>query len=224
MNIEQLFVQKINSLPFEIAFSVSSSSSLMLYVNASAYSNKANAPIGLNITVDGHQLGQVRVFANEASSHKALVPLMLPTELDPTKEHTMKVTAGTTSTVADSNDTIAVSAIYMGATPPFVWNIEGPIPQYTTFKSPLSGEGLLYFAGSAWMQTANNVLGIPVVLDGNPVATSNYYINPANSHMAFPPQIVPIQLKLGSHQIGFSTNRPEIMSDANDNYQLVVFF
>ena len=98
-----------------------------------------------------------------------------------------------------------------------------PPPKYTKFKSVMYGTGVLYVAGSAFLKQTQTC-GLSVVLDGNEVARTQMLPSIPYDHFAFPPLFVPIQLKPKEYEIGISTTIGEVQSDANDFYEIAIFY
>ena len=224
MQVQELFNQAVTPFPMSVKFTPSDTSPAQLYVTASAYSNAPNQPIGVNVALDGKPLGSLMLFANEAISHKALVSRLFPVKFDDLSPHTLTFTAATPNTVCDFNDTIGATLLMIADVAPFVWNTNGPIPQYTTYQSQISGPALLFFSGSAY-QNGGGLMGLEVVIAGQPVAISQLQAV-SMTHEAFPPRFTQVMLKYSKDpiQIGFSTSTGEVASDQNDNYQLAIIF
>jgi len=114
------------------------------------------------------------IFANEAQSHKALVTTMFPVPFErPHSPHAHLHRRATPYTKCDFNDIVGAALLMASEVAPFVWNTVGPIPQYTTFQSQVSGPALLFFSGSATGALPVPV-GVEVVIGGKPVAISQY--------------------------------------------------
>ncbi len=67
--------------------------------------------IGINVLLDGQSIGSSTVWTNEASSHKALVPVFIPTTLD-YENHTLTLEVLNNNTNTDLNDNFNVTLIY----------------------------------------------------------------------------------------------------------------
>ena len=224
MEIQELFNQSFAQFPMSVKFTPHDTSPALLYVTASAFSTTANQLIGITVSLDDKPLGNLMMFANEASSHKALVAMLFLVQFDDLNPHTLTFSAATKYTTADRNDAVGASLLMISGVAPFVWNTNGPIPQYTTFQSDVSGPALLFFSGSAYTSGGGPV-GIEVVIAGNPVAISKFQAS-TSSHQAFPPRFTQVMLPYSKDpiQIGFSMNSGDISSDANDYYQLALIY
>jgi hypothetical protein len=224
MQIQELFNQAVTQFPLSVKFTPRDTSPAQLYVTASAYSNAPNQPIGVNVALDGKPLGSLKLFANEATSHKALVSMLFPVQFDDLNPHTLTFSAATPNTVCDANDVVGATLLMIADVPPFVWNTTGPVPQYTTYQSQISGPALLFFSGSAY-HAGGGTIGLEVVIAGQPVAISQLQAGPM-SHVALPPRFTQVMLKYSKDpiEIGFSTSTGDVGSDKNDTYQLALIY
>jgi len=225
MDIQELFNTAFTQFPMSVKFTPRDTAPVQLYVTASAFSTAPNQLIGIAVALDGKPLGNLMIFANEAQSHKALVTTMFSVQFDDLTPHTLTFTAATPYTKCDFNDIVGAALLMASEVAPFVWNTVGPIPQYTTFQSQVSGPALLFFSGSAYRSVAGPV-GVEVVIGGKPVAISQYQASTPSSHQAFPPRFTQVMLPYSKDPIpiGFSTNSGDISSDSNDYYQLVLIY
>jgi hypothetical protein len=224
MRVQELFNTVFTQFPMSVKFTPEDTAPALLYVTASAFSTAANQKIGITVSLDGAPLGNLMIFANEAQSHKALVTMLFSVQFDDVNPHTLTLSAATPCTTCDRNDTIGASLLKLSDVPAFLWDTAGPIPQYTTFHSQISGPALLFFSGSAY-ETGGGAIGIEVVIAGKPVAISRLQAS-TSSHQAFPPRLTQVILPYSKDpiEIGFSMNSGDIQSDANDHYQLALIY
>jgi hypothetical protein len=224
MDIQELFNTSFTQFPMNVKFTPRDTAPAQLYVTASAFSSAPNQMIGIAVALDGKPLGNLTLFANEAQSHKALVTTLFSVQFDDLNPHTLTLTAATPYTRCDANDTVGAALLMSSDVEPFVWNTDGPLPQYTTFRSQGSGPVLLFFSGSAWRNNSGQV-GVEVVIDGKPVAVSQFDAIPV-SHQAFPPRFTQVMLQYSKDPIpiGFSASSSDVSSDSNDHYQLVLIY
>ncbi len=215
MEIQELFNTFFTQFPMSVKFTPRDTAPALLYITASAFSTAPNQLIGISAALDGKPLGNLVIFANEAQSHKALVTVLFSVH---------SFSAATPYTKCDFNDIVGASLLMISDVAPFVWNTAGPIPQYTTFQSKVSGPALLFFSGSAY-ESGGGPIGIEVVIAGKPVAISQFQASTSN-HQAFPPRFTQVVLPYSKDPIpiGFSTNSGDISSDANDYYQLALIY
>ena len=102
---------------------------------------------------------------------------------------------------------------------------KGPLPLNATFNAPSSAPLYLEVAGSVWTQTANNLIGIQVVLDGNVLGTAQLFSNTASTHRAVVPAYFKIQLTQGQHALTLKPNPGSTTtSDLNDFFTAVLHY
>src|SRR5260221_3708866 len=100
----------------------------------------------------------------------------------------------------------------------------GPLPITANFNAPGDSPMYLEINGSVWTQTANNMIGIAIALDGNAVGTAKIYSNANATHRAVVPAYIPIQLGQGQHSLTLSVGTPATVSDSNDFYTAVIHY
>jgi len=223
MGIVQTIANGNNPLGTKLTFKTEIDGPALLLVSGSAYANVyPNVVIGYNVEIDGVAAGSPQLYSNLLNSHVTLVSSFQQINITP-GDHVLTIDALTPWMTADAFDVFSVS-LWDQAEPAFVWQINGPVPQYTTFNSEVSGTALVFLQGSAWSGSGNQNLGLMVVLDGNPVLTVASFVNEANSHHALPAFIAPVQMTPGEHKIGISTTSGDFNSDSNDFYTLAVMF
>jgi hypothetical protein len=225
MDIQELFNTAFTQFPMSVKFTPRDTAPAQLYITASAFSTAPNQMIGVNVALDDKPLGSMVIFANEAQSHKALVTTLFSVQFADLNPHTLTFTAATPYTKCDKNDIFGAALLMISEVEPFVWNTAGPIPQYTTFHSQVSGAALLFFSGSAF-RSGPGPVGVEVVIAGKPVAISQYQASTSSSHQAFPPRFTQVMLPYSKDPIpiGFSTNSADVSSDFNDRYQIVLIY
>src|ERR1044072_7507540 len=103
-----------------------------------------------------------------------------------------------------------------------IGNQKGPLPIKTSFMAPGDMPMYLEVLGSVWTQTANQMIGIQVAVDGNVIGIANVFSNPSSTHRPVVPVYLPIKLNQGSHTIEL-TPAPgtTTVSDLNDFYSAV---
>jgi hypothetical protein len=218
-DVQVLLSNAPGPLPIKLDYQNEDDDPLVFFVAGSAFSTAGSARIGIQLFIDGKLIDTVTVFANEPSSHKALVAKMISVPALSIGKHTISLSAAA-GTTTDANDVVSL-AIFPEAA--FVLNQDGPIPAYTSFQSQVSGPALVFLSGSAYTQYGGTC-GIYLVMDGNPVLTSSVYMNEVNSHHAVPAVFGTVDLTPGPHKIGFSTTTGDMMTDQNDFFSAAVFF
>lgn len=106
-----------------------------------------------------------------------------------------------------------------------IGNQKGPLPIQATFMAPGDMPMNLEVTGSVWTQTANNMIGIQIAIDGNVVGTANIFSNGNATHRAVVPVYLPVKLAQGSHTIQLSAApNTSTVSDYNDFYTAVLHY
>jgi hypothetical protein len=101
---------------------------------------------------------------------------------------------------------------------------QGPLPITTTF-SPLSdATSFLELAGSVWTTTANQMIGIEVVIDGASVGAAQIFSNAASTHRAVVTAYFKVQLSHGSHTLTLKASSGSTTSDINDFFTVAIHY
>ncbi len=102
---------------------------------------------------------------------------------------------------------------------------KGPLPITINFKAPGDFTCYLEVNGSVWTQTANQLIGIQVQLDGKILGQANIFSNTATTHRAVVPAYFPLTLKYGvQHVIVLSAAPGSTVSDFNDFFTAVLHY
>jgi hypothetical protein len=102
---------------------------------------------------------------------------------------------------------------------------QGPLPITVNFSALSDAPVTLEVQGSVWTQTANNMIGIQVALDGGAVGKAQLFSNGASTHRAVVPAYVPLQLQFGQHSLTLSAlPGTSTVSDQNDFYTAVLHY
>ena len=106
-----------------------------------------------------------------------------------------------------------------------IGNQKGPLPIQASFMAPGDMPMYLEVQGSVWTQTANQMIGIQVSLDGTVVGTANIFSNGASTHRAVVPVYIPVKLTQGSHTIQLAVAASTTtVSDLNDRFTAVLHY
>ena len=100
----------------------------------------------------------------------------------------------------------------------------GPLPITATFASPSDATTNLEVYGSVWSQSANNMIGIAIDLDGKRVGVAQIFSNGTATHRGVVPAYLPIQVGQGSHTLKLYASTAQTVSDFNDFYVAVLHF
>lgn len=100
---------------------------------------------------------------------------------------------------------------------------QGPLPITATFSALSDAPGYLEIAGSVWTTTANKMIGIQAVLDGNVLGTAQIFSNTASTHRAVVTAYFKVQLPYGQHSLTLNLNPGSpTTSDINDFFTAVL--
>ena len=223
MDIQEIFGIEFGKLPYTVKYTSNSDSQALLYVAASVRTHQGARLLGLNVKLDGKLVATPTVWTNEPGVSRPLVAELA--RIPPARgERTLTLEAMNDATIVDRLDYACGTVLYCGFIEPFVWRFKGPLPQTATFKSQASGiPGVLYFAGSGFMQTPQ-VCGLSVQLDGVEVARSQIMPSTGNSHFAFPPQFLPVQLKAREYKVSVVPTVAGVSTDQNDTFEVAIFY
>lgn len=106
-----------------------------------------------------------------------------------------------------------------------IGNQKGPLPIQTSFLAPGDMPMYVEVQGSVWTQSANQMIGIQVTLDGAVIGTANIFSNGSSTHRAVVPVYLPVKLTQGSHTIQLSVApNTTTVSDLNDVFSVVLHF
>ena len=98
----------------------------------------------------------------------------------------------------------------------------GPLPITISFTAPTDGPSCIVVSGSVWTQTANQIIGIEVSLDGKPIGSASIFSNLASTHRAVVPTYIPLKLTFGPHKVVLSAATSVTVSDFNDFFDVVL--
>lgn len=106
-----------------------------------------------------------------------------------------------------------------------IGNQKGPLPIKASFMAPGDMPMYLEVQGSVWTQSANQMIGIQIAVDGNVLGTANLFSNTASTHRTVVPVYLPVKLAQGSHTVELSVApNTTTVSDFNDFYTAVLHY
>lgn len=110
----QEIIQAAGPLPLKQSFIAPVDGPVIFFLSGSAWSNSQNMWVGIGLQVDGEDIGATGVFCNEQSSHHALIPRLIPTNLSygTNGEHTLTIYPTSSNTITDQNDLFYVTLLY----------------------------------------------------------------------------------------------------------------
>jgi hypothetical protein len=99
----------------------------------------------------------------------------------------------------------------------------GPLPITVTAEIGSDAPVLITLAGSVWSETTNTMIGIRLLIDGEPAnINATIYSNGPSTHRAVVPAIVPYTFDTPEHTFSIEPLNPQTVSDSNDSYLLTV--
>lgn len=102
--------------------------------------------------------------------------------------------------------------------------LQGPLPVQTPFTSYVDGTAVVFVAGSMYRGGSPGFGGVSLTIDGQPVASSQIYLNATDSHAATPGVFVEVPMTAGIHLLGVSATNGDLTTDSNDWFSAAVFF
>lgn len=99
----------------------------------------------------------------------------------------------------------------------------GPLPISATFNS--IGDSPMYVEvnGSVWSQTANVMIGIDILIDGQSVGMAQIFSNGSSTHRAVVPAYIQVTLGEGQHKLTLVASANTV-SDFNDFFTAVIHY
>jgi hypothetical protein len=99
---------------------------------------------------------------------------------------------------------------------------KGPLPIKATFNAPSDGPTCLVLSGSVWAQSASQLIGIQLELDGKVVGSASIFSNGPSTHRAVVPSYIPVTLTFGQHTVALLPLNAATTSDNNDFFSLIL--
>lgn len=111
MAVQVIISQQKGPLPIKVNFNAIGDLLATLVITGSVWTTTANQMIGIQVAVDGANVGTAQIFSNTASTHRAVVPVYIPIKLA-YGQHTLTLTALGGSTTSDFNDFFTAALHY----------------------------------------------------------------------------------------------------------------
>jgi hypothetical protein len=77
--------------------------------------------------------------------------------------------------------------------------------------------------GTVWTQTANVMIGIDILIDGQGVGKAVVFSNAPSTHRAVVPAYIQVKLGQGQHKITLAASANTV-SDLNDRFTAVIHY
>lgn len=100
----QVIISQKGPLPISVSFNPPGNLPCILEINGSVWTTTANSMIGIQVQLDGQNLGQANIFSNTASTHRAVVPAYFQIQLQYGVQHKLVLSPAPGSTTSDFND------------------------------------------------------------------------------------------------------------------------
>jgi hypothetical protein len=98
----------------------------------------------------------------------------------------------------------------------------GPLPIKVSTDIGSDGPCVLTLAGSVWSTSANQLIGVSLSIDGEPVANAQIFSNGPTTHRAVVPMTLPYTFTYGSHTFELTAMNAQTTTDLNDLFRLTV--
>jgi hypothetical protein len=98
----------------------------------------------------------------------------------------------------------------------------GPLPIKVPADIETDGPTVVTVAGSVWTATANSMIGVGLLIDGNLMAKAQIFSNQSNEHRTVVPVSIPYTFTIGQHTFTLEPLTPQTTSDANDLFCVTV--
>ena len=105
-------------------------------------------------------------------------------------------------------------------------DMAGPLPVSVSFESPVEGDVTFVLAGTARTNSAANLTGINLYLDGAGIGNAAMcWANQNDNHIAMRPTFIPATLSAGTHTIEIQpAYGGNTVTDVNDYFQVTILF
>ena len=98
----QVLLSQAGPLPIKITFQAPGDMPMYIEVNGSVWTQNANTMTGIQIALDGNNVGTANIFSNTPSTHRSVVPAYIPVKLTQ-GQHSLALTV-LGGTISDLND------------------------------------------------------------------------------------------------------------------------
>ena len=100
----------------------------------------------------------------------------------------------------------------------------GPLPITTTFQVENDDPTLILLSCSAWTQTADVMIEVDLLVDGEAVAKASLFCNPTAQHMTLVSAPTPYSFSIGEHTFTLQAGNANTVSDFNDFYYVTLLY
>ena len=108
----QVIISEAGPLPIKATAAIESDGPAIITLAGSVWSQTADRMIGFTLLIDGQPTNfSAEIFSNEASEHRAVVPVSVPYTFT-IGEHSFALEPATSDTISDFNDLFYVTVQY----------------------------------------------------------------------------------------------------------------
>ena len=107
----QLIISQKGPLPIQATFQAIGDQPMYIEVNGSVWTQQLNTMIGIEVDLDGKNVGTAYIFSNGTATHRAVVPVYIPVKLKQ-GQHTLTLKVANAQTVSDLNDHYTAVILY----------------------------------------------------------------------------------------------------------------
>jgi hypothetical protein len=104
-------INQSGPMPINVHFESPTNAPASIYIAGSVWTGKTNTKIGIAIILDGKQIGAAQIFSNGNTTHRAVVPAIIPVQLS-LGPHTLSLKAENGDTTSDVNDFFIATLMY----------------------------------------------------------------------------------------------------------------
>ena len=109
--MSQVVIRQTGPLPIKQSFMWPSSEAIIVAVSGSAWTQKPNTVLSLQVMVDDKVLGTIQQLAGSATTHLALPTGFFAVQRQ-ISQATLTLSAGNDTTLADGNDQFTVALVF----------------------------------------------------------------------------------------------------------------
>ena len=110
-DVQTIIDEQPGPLPIEVYAEVHSGAPAMVMISGSVFSSSPSSLVGIQLSIDGNMMKKARIFANESSTHLAVVPDQFSYKFTGEGKHIFRLDPLTSETMADENDNFNVSLL-----------------------------------------------------------------------------------------------------------------
>ena len=103
-----VLINQVGPLPITTTFTAPADGPVSFFLSGSGWTATAGTGVWITLELDGAKIASTGIFANDAATHLAVVPVFATANLT-SGQHTLTLMPGNSTTVTDVNDYFHVS-------------------------------------------------------------------------------------------------------------------